>query len=141
MIITLDIDKSSISEIENIYDNGKYNTVETVVYDIIERYLHAEYFYPDLKIEDNGNDGLDCFILNKMKVSIQEIIVNNGYDNLLFNATLFSEALDKENFVIPEYTISRIYALSEIYYELTNKPTCYSEIIELIVSYDIRKNK
>ncbi len=50
--IKLIISKETIKEIESIYKKRDYETVKTVVIDILERYLNIEYFDPKLSIED-----------------------------------------------------------------------------------------
>ena len=87
----------------------------------------------------NTNNDVKVFILNEIKQSILNIIENNGYDNKLFNITLFAKALEQKDFIISEYEIGRIYTLAEIYFKLVNKASCYGEFVELIVAYDTER--
>jgi len=85
-----------------------------------------------------GDTSLDLFILNEIEEIIFQIINNNGYDKALFNPELFDKASNKKNFKITEYEIGRIYTLAEIYFKIVQKPTCFADIVEIIVNYDIK---
>jgi hypothetical protein len=81
---------------------------------------------------------LDLFILNEIEESIFQIINNNGYDKSLFNPELFDIASNNKDFKITEYEIGRIYTLAEIYFRILQKPTCFADIVEKIVNYDVK---
>ncbi|MDX1903188.1 MAG: hypothetical protein SFU27_03430 [Thermonemataceae bacterium] len=140
MIITINIDKSTLNEIKNVYGNSNRYTVKTVLYDIFHRYFNQEYFDTKLSIEEYEDDSVGEFILNEIRNQFNEIFTSNGYNDSLFDENIFSKVINKENFSITEYSIGKIYALSEIYFKLTNEINCYGRLIELLSSYDLNRN-
>jgi hypothetical protein len=58
--INIMIGDETRKEIEGCYGNSSYFTVETLVYDIIERYLNTEHFDPNLVIEDEDDNYSEC---------------------------------------------------------------------------------
>lgn len=140
MTITINIDESILKEIKTAYGNSNYDTVEGVVNDIFYRYLNQEYFDLELSIEKHEGNDIESFISNEIREQFNAIFISNGYNDLLFDETLFSSALKKEDFSISEYSIGRIYALSEIYFKLRNKVNPYGKLVELIVGYDAKWN-
>ena len=84
---------------------------------------------------------IEIFINDEIKKAISKIIINNGYNNSLFDEKLFDKAIKNSDFIITEYEIGRIYTLAEIYFKITQKPSPYNSIVKLIVSYDVHSNK
>lgn len=138
MTITIDIDKSTLKEIENVYGNSKRYTVESAAYNIFHRYFNQEYFDPELSIEKYESNDIEYFVLNEIKNAFENIFTENGYDKSLFDKKQLNVAINKESLVISEYYIGRIYTLAEIYHKLTGKINPYGKLTELVVGYDIK---
>jgi len=51
--IKLHIDQATRKDIESIYGSSDYSVIYAVVSDIFNRYMNAEYFNPELEIEDD----------------------------------------------------------------------------------------
>ena len=49
--VTIHIDDETRKSIKNTYSKDDFNTVNGVVYDIINRYLNVEYFDPQISID------------------------------------------------------------------------------------------
>lgn len=139
MVITIEIDDSKLKDIESCYGNRKNSTIKKVVFDILYRYLHSEYFDENLEIEEYDENNIEDFILDEIKMEFINIFTYNGYDESLLDKTLLVNAVGKGNFVITEYAVGRIYAFSEIYFKLTNKANRYGKLVELLSSYYLSK--
>jgi len=59
MEIKISICGETLQEIKDTYGNDSYDTVSTVLFDILWRYFNNEYFDPDIELEDNDFLGID----------------------------------------------------------------------------------
>ena len=64
------ISDETINEIDSIYGNKHYDTVNTVLSDIIERYFNVEYFDPELEIVKN-EDNEKCPICGEYSMNFK----------------------------------------------------------------------
>jgi len=48
------INDKLIDRIKNFYGKGDYNTIETIAFDVMNRYLDTAYFEPKLVIKDSN---------------------------------------------------------------------------------------
>ena len=55
LTIKIHIDDETRKAIKSAYGKDDYETVNSTVNNIIERYLHTEYFDPELSIDDEGD--------------------------------------------------------------------------------------
>jgi hypothetical protein len=74
--ITIHIDDETRKSIKNTYGKDDFDTVNSVVYDIINRYLNVEHFDPKLNMDGESDDRICEFCGEKSKHS--RMIDTNG---------------------------------------------------------------
>jgi len=52
--LSIEIDRDTIKEIESCYGKANQKTVRNTVEDILDRYLHPEYFNSEIVIDDKN---------------------------------------------------------------------------------------
>jgi hypothetical protein len=153
MDIQVTIDESSIKEIEYKYNSKSYNTVKSVIENILDRYLNSEYFIEDIDIEDNSesdsensvvnskNININKYILRNIKHYIEEILLENGYTGSLDDIEHVKNIINSTKFLyLDSYYLGKLYAFTEMYYDLNKKVSIYGPIVELISSQDVNKD-
>lgn len=127
-----DLNSKLVASLYNIDTDEKISDGDNEIFEVLD------YNFTNVS---RHRESLDLFIQNSIKEVIEEIIINNDYNMSLLNPILFNNALLKNDFIISEYQIARIYALAEIYFKIMEKPTIYGDLIELIVGYDVQTYK
>lgn len=90
----ISLDKATIENVKEIYGNRSYETVETVLNDIVNRYFHNEYFDLKYQFEDTywkceicGEKSKSNKIIDTDGTNLEEHEVcsncGNGYPQLL----------------------------------------------------------
>jgi len=117
-----------VASLYDIETKEKISDGETEDFEILD--------YNFIKVT-NPNESIDKFILSEIKESLLKIIKDNGYNESYFHENLFKKIILQKSFKVSEYEIARIYTLAEVYYELMGHSNKYSNIIDLIATYDL----
>ena len=67
--INVHIDDETRKSIKNTYGKDDYDTIDSVVNNIIDRYLNAEHFDPKLNMDEEGDNKVCEFCEEKSKHS------------------------------------------------------------------------
>lgn len=127
------IEHMLVASLFNIDSNKKISDGYNASFHILD-YFSTKAIDPELVCDDSIK-----FIEEKLETELLEIFSSNSLNTKYLNQNIFERAVSSDEFYISEYQLGRIYAYSEMYFQLTGKANPYATMIENIVSYDIEK--